>query len=118
LDAGAADYIMIDPTWVGGISATRRIADLAQIYNVPTLMHDCTGPLTLLAGVQVSGCHTGVVFQETVRAHLATLYPMLIDRPLEIVSGEMRLPESPGIGARWLEDLFQSNHPGYRESML
>jgi len=118
LDAGAADYIMIDPTWVGGISATRRIADLAQVYNVPTLMHDCTGPFTLLAGIQVAGCQTGIVFQETVRAHIATLYPMLIDRSVEIVSGEILLPESPGIGARWLDELFQSSHPGYRESML
>ena len=33
LEAGAADMIMIDPTWVGGISGTRRIAELAQASN-------------------------------------------------------------------------------------
>ncbi|MFM8396796.1 MAG: enolase C-terminal domain-like protein, partial [Pirellula sp.] len=78
LEAGAADMIMIDPTWVGGISGTRRIAELAQAYNVPTLMHDCTGPMTLLAGLHIAGSNTGVAYQETVRAHLATLYPHLI----------------------------------------
>ena len=50
-----ADYIMTDPTWVGGISETRRTAEFAQVFNVPTLMHDCTGPLTLFSGLHVDG---------------------------------------------------------------
>jgi L-alanine-DL-glutamate epimerase-like enolase superfamily enzyme len=116
LEAGAADMIMIDPTWVGGISGTRRIAELAQAYNVPTLMHDCTGPMTLLAGLHIAGSNTGVVYQETVRAHLATLYPHLIDTELRVESGHLELPMRPGIGASWRTDLFDSKHPGYRRS--
>lgn len=118
LEAGAADYIMIDPTWVGGISATRRIAELAQVYNVPVLMHDCTGPLTLLSGLNVAAAVTGIAFQETVRAHLATLYPMMIDQPVEIVGGTIRLSDRPGLGARWLPEVFDPAHPGYRRSSL
>jgi L-alanine-DL-glutamate epimerase-like enolase superfamily enzyme len=53
LEKKAADYLMIDPTWVGGISPTLRITDYAQVHNIPVIMHDCTGPLTLLAGVHV-----------------------------------------------------------------
>ncbi|MEZ6041937.1 MAG: mandelate racemase/muconate lactonizing enzyme family protein [Planctomycetaceae bacterium] len=116
LDQGAADYIMIDPTWVGGISQTRRIAELAQIYNTPTLMHDCTGPFTLLAGVHVASANSGVAFQETVRAHLQTLYPLLIDQPIEIQNGMLALPTAHGIGARWLPELFDPSHPGYRQT--
>ena len=36
LEKRAADYIMIDPTWVGGISQTQRIAQAAQLYNLPS----------------------------------------------------------------------------------
>jgi galactonate dehydratase len=118
LEAKAADYVMIDPTWVGGISATRRIADLAQLYNVPVLMHDCTGPFTLLAGINVSAANAGVAFQETVRAHIATLYPSLIDDSIEVKSGAIVNPTRPGIGARWLPELFEPSHPGYRRSQL
>ncbi|TVP99333.1 MAG: mandelate racemase/muconate lactonizing enzyme family protein [Planctomycetaceae bacterium] len=118
LESAAADYIMIDPTWVGGISATRRIAELAQVHNVPTLMHDCTGPMTLLAGIQIAASNTGVAFQETVRAHLTTLYPLLIDRPLSITAGEFALPQASGLGARWQEPLFDPAHPGYRISSI
>lgn len=116
LDAGAADFVMIDPTWVGGISASRRIADLAQLHQIPVLMHDCTGPLTLLAGVTIGASHSAVVMQETVRAHLATLYPLLIDTSIHVVKGELPLPEQAGIGARWLPELFDASHPGYRVS--
>ncbi len=118
LDANAADYIMIDPTWVGGISASRRIAELSQVYNVPTLMHDCTGPFTLLAGMHVTASNTGVTFQETVRAHLTTLYPLLVDQKIEVTNGTLPLPARHGIGARWLPELFDPNHPGYRSSRL
>lgn len=118
LEAGAADMIMIDPTWVGGISGTRRIAELAQAYNVPTLMHDCTGPMTLLSGLHIAGSNSGVAYQETVRAHLATLYPQLIDIELRVEQGHLSLPERPGLGARWKEDLFDPNHPGYRISEI
>ena len=69
LNARAADYVMVDPTWSGGISETRRIIDLAQAHNIPSTMHDCTGPLTLYAGLHCSAASTNVVFQETVRAH-------------------------------------------------
>lgn len=118
LEGRVSDYAMIDPTWVGGISASRRIADLAQLYNVPVLMHDCTGPLTLMSGLHIAASNTAVAFQETVRAHLATLYPMLIDDTVVVENGNLALPQRPGIGLRWLDGLFDSSHPGYRKSEI
>lgn len=118
LDQQAADYVMIDPTWVGGVSETRRIAELAQAYNVPVLMHDCTGPLTLFAGLNVAAAVPGVVWQETVRAHIATLYPHLIDVDVTVNAGRIALSERAGLGARWLPDLFSADRPGYRITRL
>jgi L-alanine-DL-glutamate epimerase-like enolase superfamily enzyme len=118
LQRRAADYAMIDPTWIGGISETRRAAELAQAFNVPALMHDCTGPLTLLAGLHVAAACANVTYQETVRAHIRTLYPLLIDEPPAVRSGHIALPERPGLGARLLPELFAASHPGYRVSRL
>lgn len=118
LEAQGADYVMIDPTWAGGISESRRIAELAQLYNVPVLMHDCTGPLTLFAGLQVAAACASVTYQETVRAHLKTLYPLLIDETVEVCAGELPLPARPGLGVRLLAELFTADHPGYRCSRL
>jgi L-alanine-DL-glutamate epimerase-like enolase superfamily enzyme len=118
LDRRAADYVMIDPTWVGGISETRRMAELAQLYNVPALMHDCTGPLTLLAGLHISAAVPGVTYQETVRAHIASVYPQLIDEPPVVRDGHIALPERPGLSVRLLDGLFDPAHPQYRITRL
>lgn len=118
LDRRGADYVMIDPTWVGGISETRRIAELAQLYNVPVLMHDCTGPFTLFAGLNVAAAAPIVCYQETVRAHIATIYPLLIDAPPKVAAGHIDLPARPGLGVRLLPQLFAESAPSRRISRL
>ena len=118
LQGDAADYVMIDPTWVGGISESRRIAELAQLYNIPVLMHDCTGPLTLMSGLNIAAAVPCVTYQECVRAHIATVYPRLIDTTLVVNSGQIRLHDRPGIGARWQPSLFSPDAPGYRISRV
>ena len=118
LQQRAADYTMIDPTWVGGISETRRAAELSQAFNVPTLMHDCTGPLTLFAGLHIAASCANVTYQETVRSHLKTLYPLLIDEPVVVINGHLPLPSRPGLGVRLLPELFTPDHPGYRITRL
>lgn len=114
----AADYIQIDPTWAGGISETVRLAHLAQAYNVPVTMHDCTGPLTLFAGLHVNAAVPGCCFQETVRAHIRTFYSDLIDAPVEIRGGHAELPRGPGMGTRFNPDLFREGRYDYRISQL
>lgn len=118
LERRGADYAMIDPTWVGGISETQRIAELAQLYNVPALMHDCTGPLTLMAGLQVAAAVPGVCYQETVRAHIATFYSRLIDDEVRVREGHIDLPERPGLGVRLLGVLFDSGQPTHQITRL
>jgi len=114
LERRAADYVMIDPTWVGGISETRRLAEFAQAYNVPATMHDCTGPLTLFAGLHVATAVPNVTFQENVRAHIRTFYSSLIETNVVIEQGFALPPEAPGLGTRLKASLFAESQPGYR----
>ncbi|MBT5872254.1 MAG: mandelate racemase/muconate lactonizing enzyme family protein, partial [Candidatus Latescibacteria bacterium] len=116
LEKRAADYVMIDPTWVGGISQTRRVAELAQFYNVPVVMHDCTGPFTLLSGIQVAMAASNVAWQETLRAHIRILYPKLICESLPIVEGHVHPPQTPGMGATWQPELFERSDGQVRVS--
>ncbi len=118
LQQQAVDYVMIDPTWCGGISETRRVIELAQAFNVPATMHDCTGPLTLLAGLHCAVASANVVFQETVRAHLRTFYERLIDHQPEVREGRLIAPTRPGLGTSLLPELFQPGRYRYRRSTL
>lgn len=118
LEKRAVDYVMIDPTWVGGISETVRVARLAQVYNIPVSMHDATGPLTLLAGLQVLAAVGNGLYQETMRAQIQTTYKDLIDLDVEIREGSLPIPRGPGLGARLNPDLFRPEVLGYRKSEL
>jgi len=118
LSARAADYIMADPTWAGGVSETRRIIELAQAHNVPATMHDCTGPLTLFAGLHCAVASANVVFQETVRAHIRTFYERLIDRQPVIEKGRLEAPTDPGLGTALLPELFEPGRDQYRRSAV
>lgn len=118
LQAGAADYVMIDPTWAGGISESRRIIDMAQTFNVPATMHDCTGPMTLFAGLHLSVASANVVLQETVRAHIRTFYERLIDRQPVIEQGFLLAPVDPGLGTTFHSSLFESSSNRCRRSQV
>lgn len=118
LQAKAADYVMIDPTWAGGISETRRIIELAQTYNISATMHDCTGPMTLYSGLHCSVASRNVVLQETVRAHIRTFYKDLIDRQPVIENGWLMPPMDPGLGTAFLPELFQPGSHGFRRTSL
>jgi L-alanine-DL-glutamate epimerase-like enolase superfamily enzyme len=107
---------MIDPTWVGGISETARVAHLAQAFNVPATMHDCTGPLTLFAGLHVNAAVPGCCYQETVRAHIRTFYKDLVDTNVEITDGYAALPQGTGLGTRLNPDLFSPAQSSFRVS--
>jgi len=116
LQKHAADYVMIDPTWVGGISETARIAHLAQAHNIPVTMHDCTGPLTLYAGLHVNAAVATCCYQETVRAHIHTVYPRLIDKQIEVRDGFVDIPRGAGLGVTLNPDLFDTRSTTYRSS--
>ena len=79
---------------------------MAQAYNVPSTMHDCTGPLTLIAGLHINASVAGCCFQETVRAHVRSFYSQLIEPNVRIEAGFAFLPQGPGLGVKLNPDLF------------
>jgi galactonate dehydratase len=44
IDKNAADIIMPDVSWCGGITEVRKIASMADTYYLPITLHDCIGP--------------------------------------------------------------------------
>lgn len=107
LEQGAVDIVMIDPTWAGGITESRKIITLADAYGLPVSMHDCTGPFTLLAGVHLAVSAPNATYQETVRAYIRTWYRDLIPDVIDISAGRIVPPDAPGIGAALLPSVFE-----------
>ena len=105
LEKQAADIIMIDPTWAGGITESKKIATMSETFKRPVALHDCTGPFTLMAGIHLAINATNAVYQETVRAYLRVTYPDMVTEGITIEDGHILAPTGPGIGTSLLPDL-------------
>ncbi len=97
LAADAVDFVMLDLAWCGGLTEGRKIAALAETYGKPLAPHDCTGPITLWAGLHLGLHASAAIFQEVVRATLATWYQHLVtDLPI-IRNGMVQAPTGVGL---------------------
>lgn len=102
MDRNAARIIMLDLSWVGGISEAKKVATMAESYQLPVAPHDCTGPVVLIASTHLSLNAPNALIQETVRAFYTGWYTELVtDLPL-IQNGEISLPAKPGLGTELL----------------
>ncbi len=111
LEEEAADLVMIDPTWAGGITESKKIATMADTFGLPVTMHDCTGPFTMLAGMHLAANAPNAMYQEMVRAYTNHVYPQWVDFKPEVVDGTIALPTGVGLGANLAPDLAE--RPGY-----
>lgn len=99
LDAKALDVIIFDVGWTGGITEARKIASLAEAYEVPVAPHDCTGPLLLAASAHLSIHLPNAILQEQVRAFLHGWYDEVTQGLPAVTDGYMAAPDGPGLGA-------------------
>ncbi|MBV8913129.1 MAG: mandelate racemase/muconate lactonizing enzyme family protein [Acetobacteraceae bacterium] len=98
LAAGALDFVMLDLAWCGGLTEGRKIAGLAEAYAKPLAPHDCTGPVTLMAGLHLALHAPTAIFQEVVRAYLSTWYRELVTELPVVQGGVVQAPMRPGLG--------------------
>jgi L-alanine-DL-glutamate epimerase-like enolase superfamily enzyme len=105
LEQRAADIIMIDPTWAGGITETKKICTMAEAYKRPVAMHDCTGPFTLFAGVHLAINATNALYQETLRSYLRVTYPEMVTNVVTVEDGHVLAPTGPGLGTTLLPEV-------------
>jgi galactonate dehydratase len=96
MEKGAAEVVMLDISWCGGLSEA-KIATMAEAHHLPVAPHDCTGPVVLTASTHLSVNLPNALIQETVRAYYTGWYKELVTE----------LPEGPGLGPELL--------PGLRE---
>jgi len=95
---GAAQYVMPDASWCGGISEMKKIASAAETHYRPIAPHNCGGPVLHAASLHLAANLPNLFILETVRRHYADEYRGFVEGTYEAVNGEMRLPEGPGLG--------------------
>jgi galactonate dehydratase len=101
----AADILQPDIGNTGGIMEAKKIAAMAEAYNMRIAPHNCASPVCTAASLQLDACAANFLIQEVypyrVREHFA-----LVDHAPErdIRDGLMPIPDRPGLGVELAED--------------
>jgi galactonate dehydratase len=89
-----------DVSQAGGISETRRIAAMAEAYDVVVAPHCPLGPIALAASLQIDFATPNILIQEQSVSHFGDQFlDYLVDRSVfDIIDGYFARPTAPGLG--------------------
>jgi len=98
LEARAAKYVMFDVTWCGGLSEARKIAAMAEAFELPVAPHTAGGPLLFYATTHLSTAVTNLAIQESCQVFYEATWPTMLANPIVPSDGKISAPELPGLG--------------------
>ncbi len=112
LQDGYVDIIQPDPSHAGGITETRKIAAMAEAYDVAVAPHCPLGPIALAVCVQIDAVTPNVFIQEqSLGIHYNEsndLLDYLNDSSVfKYEDGYVKLPQGPGLGISVNEDFVR-----------
>ncbi len=128
LVSGAADIIQPDLSHAGGIWECRKIAAMAEAFDVAVAPHCPLGPIALAACLQLDFCSPNAFIQEQslgihynigsdlldyltdpgVFQYEDGYVPLLTDPGLGIAINEDKVREAAGIGHRWRNPVWKN----------
>ena len=103
LASGVVDIIQPDLSHAGGLSECRRIAAMAEAFDVAVAPHCPLGPLALASCLQLAGCTPNVVLQEmSLGIHYNVGHDLLnfVTNPdiFKPIDGFLAIPTGAGLG--------------------
>jgi galactonate dehydratase len=115
---GGAQIVIVDLGWVGGVTAARKVAALAEAFERPVAPHDCTGPVVYTAATHLSLHLPNALVQESVRAFRSGWYRELVTALPTIENGMVSAPDGPGLGTALRPEVFERRDVHVRSSTL
>jgi galactonate dehydratase len=103
LATGAVDIIQPDASHCGGITEARKIAHMAEAYDVALALHCPLGPIALASCLQIdAGCYNAFIQEQSLGIHYNTSNDLLdyITDPSVFAydAGMVKIPNGPGLG--------------------
>lgn len=108
LERYAMDIVMVDVPW-NGFSQSKKIADLAEAYQLNIAPHNYYSHLSSLMSAHLCACVPNVRIME-IDIDDVPWKDDLVTEPLQIVHGYLEIPRRPGWGADLNEEVL-AEHP-------
>jgi galactonate dehydratase len=112
-ESGAVDIIQPDLSHAGGILECRKIAAMAEAYDIAVAPHCPLGPLALASCLQIAACTPNVAIQEmSLGIHYNVGHDLLEfcndKMVLSPTYGYLAIPTGPGLGVEIDEDAVRA----------
>lgn len=109
LQEGYVDILQPDPSHAGGITETRKIANMAEAYDVAIALHCPLGPIALAVNLQLdANCYNAFIQEQSLGIHYNQGNDLLdyIKNPevFAYSDGHVKIPDGPGLGIEVNED--------------
>ena len=120
LSEGCVDIIQPDPSHAGGITETRKIAAMAECYDVALALHCPLGPIALAANLQLDAvCYNAFIQEQSLAIHYNQGADLLdyVKNPevFEYRDGFVSIPAGPGLGIEIDEEVvIERSKTGHR----
>jgi galactonate dehydratase len=100
----AADIIILDIAWCGGISEAKKIVDMADAYYIPFATHNFGGPLLWVSSIHLGTAAKNCFITESSWEMYNNVFPYFIKNVPEVVDGFVTPLEGPGLGVEFSDE--------------
>jgi L-alanine-DL-glutamate epimerase-like enolase superfamily enzyme len=104
LERKAADIIILDIAWCGGISEAKKIVDMADAYYIPFATHNYGGPLLWASSIHLGTAAKNCFITESSWDMYTNVFPYFIKNVPQVVDGFVSPPEGPGLGLEFNDE--------------
>jgi L-alanine-DL-glutamate epimerase-like enolase superfamily enzyme len=104
LEKRALQVIQPDVCLVGGITETKKICDMAHVYDAIVQIHICGGPIATAAALQIEATIPNFIIHELHEGALKTSLRSICKYDWMPENGYYTVPELPGIGQELTEE--------------
>ena len=108
LQQRACRYIRPDVCLAGGLTHCKKIAAVAESFNIGVIPHNPLTPISTAACVQLDACVPNFVLQEYTGEDKPPK-SLMVKKPLKLVQGHLMIPDDPGIGVEINEEFFATH---------
>ncbi len=117
LQHNVVSILQPEPLNLGGLFATRKIADMADAHFGMIAPHSAQGPVCSAACVQLNASLPNFFIHEIFDEFNEPWEKNIVTHPVEVVNGYIEVPERPGLGTDLnLEEI--ARHPYQQENSL
>lgn len=105
LSYGGASYVRPDLCALGGITASKKVATIAESHYVSIAPHNPLGPISTAACLQLDACIPNFGIQEFPSFYENGGESDMMMKPFEVEKGCIIISDKPGLGIELIPDL-------------